>query len=193
MTLAAFAAVALSAQAATITWGLGADVYLMKDGDSYDAAVLATDASFAPADGSYLALVYVGQGVDSFNIANITAASVVASAPYAIDTSMGGVDYNPFTTDTDTTAYEDGASFGVVWFDAGAPGGGKFRNILSIDDGSAFNNTVTIPDMVRGSAGISPAETTNGWGGVLTVTVPEPGIACMALLGIGMMLKRRRA
>ena len=30
-------------------------------------------------------------------------------------------------------------------------------------------------------------------GGDFPVAVPEPSIACMALLGIGMMIKRRRA
>ena len=193
MTFAAFAAVALSAQAATIGWGVGADVYLMEAGKNYTSAVLANEATFAPANGSYLALVYVGQNQDSFDIADITQDSVVATAPYAIDTSMGGVDYDPFEIYTDTTAYSDNASFGVVWFDAGAANGGAFTYLYSIDDGSAFNAATTIADMTRGSADITPAVETNGWGGILTVSVPEPGIACMALIGLGMMIKRRRA
>ena len=198
MTFAAFAAVALSAQAATISWGVGADVYLMETGADFGTALLATESTLAPAAGSYLALVYVGQGQDSFDIGAITQDSVVASAEYAIDTSAGGVDFDPFVTDTRTTAYADGASFGVVWFDAGS---GSFDYIYSIDDGTAFNAATTVSDMIRGSANISPAEITDGWGGILTVkpssepppTVPEPSVALMGLLGLGMMLKRRRA
>ncbi len=192
LAFAAFVAMAVQAQAATISWGLGADVYLMKAGEDYTSAVLADDDS-APevAAGSYLALVYLGQGVDSFNISDITADSVVDTAAYAIDTSMGGVDYKPFQTDTDvndTTKYADGASFGVVWFDGGSS---KFDYIYSIDDGSAFNAGTTIADMTRGSATILPASETQGWGGV--VAVPEPATAALALLGLGMLLKRRRA
>ena len=193
MTLAAFAAVAASAQAATITWGLGADIYLMEKDADIGTAKVAYESSLTPETGSYLALVYVGQGKDSFSIGDITSASVVASASYALDTDGSSyADYDPFSTITTVpaTSYADGASFGVVWYDAAA---GAFDYIYSIDDGSALNQTVTFADMTRGSDGIMPADTTNGYGGVLTVQVPEPGIACMALLGIGMMIKRRRA
>ena len=191
LAFAAVVAIAVQAQAATISWGLGADVYLMKAGEDYTSAVLADDAN-APevAAGSYLALVYLGQGVDTFNISDITDASVVDTSAYAIDTSMGGVDYDPFVKDTivSATTYADGASFGVVWYDAGSS---KFDYIYSIDDGSAFNEGTTIADMTRGSANISPAESTQGWGGV--IAVPEPATAALALLGLGMLLKRRRA
>ena len=196
MTFAAFAAVALSAQAATISWGVGADVYLMETGADFGTALLATESTLAPAAGSYLALVYVGQGQDSFDIGAITQDSVVASAEYGIDTSMGGVDYDPYSTDTITAAYADGASFGIVWFN-----GDSFDYVYSIDDGSAFNGTATIADMVRGSDAILPGADTQGWGGILTVkpssepppVIPEPSVALMGLLGLGMMLKRRRA
>lgn len=80
MILAAFAAVALSAQAATISWGLGADVYLVKASSTdFAADALVPYASGAPTvvAGSYLALVYVGQDTTSFNIADISDTSVV--------------------------------------------------------------------------------------------------------------------
>ena len=199
MTLAAFAAVALSSQAATITWGLGADVYLMETGSDFASAVLAgTDGAPSVADGAYLALVYVGQGVDSFDIGDITGDSVVDSAPFAVDGDGASyADYDPFSTDTRTTAYSDGASFGVVWFD-----GNAFSYVYSIDDGSALNQATTVSDMsTRGSGDIYPAMDTNGYGGILTVkpssepppVIPEPSVALMGLLGLGMMLKRRRA
>ena len=193
MTLAAFAAAALSAQAAAVNWGIGADVYLAKVGEGYESAVLASEASFAPADGSYLALVYVGQNQDSFVLANITAESVVATSPFALDPYDGGCDWSPaeMTADvTDTATYPDGASFAVVWFDKNT---GAFDYIYSIDDGSALNSATTFSDMTRGNDYATPAATTTGFGGVLYVTVPEPGIAAMALIGLGMMIKRRRA
>ena len=193
MTFAAFAAIAVGAQAATINWGLGADVYLIEAGKDFSTAKVAYETTLTPAAGSYLALVYVGQNQDSFDIANINDASVVATSPYAIDTDGSSyADYDPFqeTTQVSASTYADGASFSVVWFDAGS---GTFNYIRSIDDGSNLNSATTFADMTRGSDSINIAENTNGFGGVLTVSVPEPGIACMALLGIGMMIKRRRA
>ena len=192
MTFAAFAAVALSAQAATITWGLGADIYLLEAGKDFSTAKVAYETTLVPESGSYLALVYVGQNQDSFDIANITDASVVDSMAYGLDTDGASyADWDPFQKQAQVSAstYADGASFGVVWFDAGAS---KFLYVQAIDDGSNLNQTVTFADMTRGSDFFMPASNTN-YGGVLTVSVPEPGIACMALLGIGMMIKRRRA
>lgn len=189
----ALAALAVQMQAATINWGLGADVYLMKAGEDYTSAVLGDNAA-APevASGSYLALVYLGNQVNSFDIGDITEDSEVATAPWqGVDTEFGGVDYKPFLTETqvtDTTKYADNSSFAVVWFDGGR---GKYDYIYSIDDGSAFNQGATISDMTRGSKDILPASETQGYGGVLAV--PEPSVAILGLLGLSMLLKRRKA
>ena len=192
MTFALVAAFAVGAQAATIVWGLGADVYLMQNGD-FSTAAVPYETTITPVSGSYLALVYVGQNQDSFDIANITQDSVLATSAYALDTDgLSFADWDPYTTTTQVSAstYADGASFSVVWYDAGS---GKFDYVYSIDDGSALNSATTLADMTRGSDSINIAENTNGFGGVINVTVPEPGIAAMALIGLGMMIKRRRA
>ena len=186
------AAVAVSAQATTLDWGLGGEIYLMEKGKTYADAIIATDAA-APAvpGGAYLALVYVGQNADSFDIGDITASSIKDTMPYAVDTTYGGADYDPYqqTYTISPNDYVNGASFGVVWFN-----GESFDYVYSIDDGSALNWTVTVDDVERSTPdGMLAASYTNGYGGVLTVSVPEPGIACMALLGIGMLIKRRRA
>jgi len=189
----ALSAIAVSTQAAPMTWGLGGEIYLLEEGKSYTEAVIATDAS-APAvpSGAYLALVYVGQNATSFDIADIGASAVKDTMPYAVDTTFGGADYNPYQQDYQVTSaggFSNGASFAVVWYN-----GDSFDYVYSIDNGSALKDVVTIDDLERGTPDpLLPASFTNGYGGVLTVSVPEPGIACMALLGIGMMIKRRRA
>ena len=50
--LLALAAFVADAQAATITWGLGADVYLMKAGEDYSSAVIAYDDAAPTVDAS---------------------------------------------------------------------------------------------------------------------------------------------
>ena len=77
-------------------------------------------------------------------------------------------------------------SFAVVWYT-----GKAFDYIYSIDDGSALNTATTVADMARGNASIEPAATTSGWGGV--VSVPEPSTAMLALAGLALLIKRRRA
>lgn len=124
MTFAVLAAVALSARAATITWGLGGELRLVKgsSSDYLTDAVSSIDAG-APevAAGSYFALVYVGQGQSTFEIGAVTENSIVidsatsekAIAAFAVD-QYGYPD--PFSIDTSTSAFANGASFGVVWF-----------------------------------------------------------------------------
>ena len=201
LTFAALAAFAASAQAATITWGFGGDVYLVKASstDYVGDAIAASDAT-APEvkTGSYLALVYVGQDVTSFNIgdvsvANVTAAGDPATADYAIDSSYFS-DYDPYQLSSITVegAYTTGASFGVVWYDAGRK---KFDYVYSMDDGSALNQTTIITwsgtNSAQAQGDIYACNGTTSYAGVLAV--PEPSTAMLAIAGLAMLLKRRRA
>lgn len=189
LTIIALTALAVQVNAATITWGLGADIYLMKAGEDFSTAKVAYESDLTVDSAAYLALVYVGSNVSTFDVASITSAAVVDSTPYDLDTDNASyADWNPasITTDVLASSYADGSSFAVVWFN-----GKSFDYVYSIDDGSEFNRATTIADMTRGSADIAPAATTSGYGGV--IAVPEPSTAALALAGLALLLKRRKA
>ena len=186
-TLAVLAALAGSAHAAAITWGFGGTVYVAKSvtetavqGDTFTGTV-----PWA------LALVYVGQNQSSFNIDDLTSTSVLDTMDFAVSTSgKSAGKWSPSSKAFSTTAYADNASFAVVLYDAAKS---SFEYIYSgtTSAGSAVTTTTTVADMsARGSATIYG---TGGSGTSGVVAVPEPSVALMGLLGIGMLLKRRRA
>lgn len=181
-------ALMLNASAATINWGFGGDVYLMKNGDDYTSAVLAQNFTGTVPTSAYLALVYVGSNASTFDIASIDESSVVASTPYSISPGEGYCDFNPYSVKTTITAakYSDGDSFAVVWFT-----GSKFDYIYDVADGTAFNQAETVSDIARGNITIDQAGTSSAYGGV--VAVPEPSTAALALAGLALLLKRRKA
>lgn len=185
-TLAVLAMLAGSASAASITWGFGGQVYVSKDGSS---AVLGT--SFTDTVPWSLALVYVGQGKNTFDIGSLTEASVVDSVTYGISTSgKTAGKWNPANKTKDTTAYADGASFAVVLFDTAAK---TFDYIYAgtTSVGNAVKSTTTISDMsARGSGTVWGAGSASGTG---VVVVPEPSTAVLALAGLALLLKRRKA
>ncbi len=191
--LLALAVLAMQSQGATISWGLGADVYLYKQGDSPSTAKIAYESDLSVPSGAYLALVYVGNGVDSFDIGSITAQSVIATSSYAIDTDNSTYcDFDPYLKDSDVSAstYSDGSSFAVVWYD-----GEQFDYVYGVGEG-ALNTAVTIADMARGNVTLDIAANTSGFGGALSAraaSVPEPATGALALAGVALLFRRRKA
>ena len=98
----------------------------------------------------------------------------------------------------DTDNYANGDTFAVLLKYTGASDGKTYWNLSSglialegfaIDPPADANNKTASFSYGKGTDGTLTA----GGGWVAAAAVPEPGIACMALLGIGMMIKRRRA
>ena len=187
--MAAFAALVGSASAAAITWGFGGQVYIAEKGKT---PVLST--TYSGNVDWQLALVYVGQNQSSFDIGDLTADSVVDTMDYAVSTATKTANkWNPATTKTTTTAYADGASFAVVLFE-NAQDSVKFDYVYAFSNGAvgeAVTSATSVSDMsARGTAMLYGAGNSTTAG---VVVVPEPGTAALALLGVGMLLKRRRS
>ena len=193
-TLAVLAALATSAQAASIMWGFGGKVYLNKG----DTTVLATDASApAVANGSYLALVYLGQNVTSYALSDITTANVKDSIDYGIVTtgkSSAIGKWSPNTSTYDDASMVSGASFTVLFYNA-ATSAFDYVYAYSSGKGDAYDSnilTISNDDMARASGAIYATSTTSATvNGV--VAVPEPSTAMLALAGLALLIKRRRA
>ena len=103
-----------------------------------------------------------------------------------------------WTIDTDT--YGNGDTFAVLLKYTGASDGKTYWNLssglvtmsgMALDPPANANNTTASFSYGKGT---DPTLTAGGgWVAAVSTPIPEPGIAAMALLGLGMMLKRRKA
>ena len=128
---------------------------------------------------------------------SFTAATVGTVVDTGTDgTSAVGKLSNFWTIDSDN--YSNGDTFAVLLKYTGASDGKTYWNLssglvtlegFSVDPPTNASNTTASFSYGKGTDGTLTA----GGGWVAAAAVPEPGIACMALLGIGMMIKRRRA
>jgi hypothetical protein len=140
-------------------------------------------------------LVYLGSDT-TMDISKVSSDNVVQTFDFGIYEDGGDAYPDPFTETFDTTKspvdIAAGGNFGVAFFN-----GESYDYVYMTDGsglGSAMTGTVALADV---SATAFPVNHDFSNGGSIAVVapapIPEPGIACMALLGIGMMIKRRKA
>ena len=199
-TLAVLALSAISASAATINWGFGGNTWVSEDGTTSKLAANFTGDKPA----GYLALVYVGQNVTALSdsiLSGLSESSVVegAKSEYKMGTgrnaSVWQID-KPAAT-VSSTKYSIGASFAVLYYN-----GAKFDYVYAANTssgavGSAFTgNVLTLTDVSDNAQAVSIFATrTSGANvaGAIHAAVPEPSTAMLALAGLALLIKRRRA
>ncbi len=182
---------------ATLQWGLAEDSLLYVDDSG--ALKMATDYTGDTAGWEYR-LIYLGAN-DTLSINNGRVnGTAVDSFAYGVYDDNGDAYADPYTQQFSTTGTAtdlDGNAVTIV-------AGGNFG--IAFFDGTAYDYVYTTDGSTRGSAVTSTTSLGNlgatanpvfwdstAGSNIAVVAVPEPGIACMALLGIGMMIKRRRA
>ena len=194
--LAFAAAVAFvgSASAASLSWGWGSgSLFVANEGDSSGVAA----ASFAgDTKGVSLVLVYLGSS-SSFTAADITADKVVDSIAYGFSGDSEESFWNPRTKTfavTETGGYSAGDYFGIA-----LKVGDEYKLALDISDwdNGTLGGTLAPTKAVSSLAANAPLTqlTLTGVSSDMAaaVVVPEPATAALALLGLGMLVKRRKA
>jgi hypothetical protein len=208
MTLAAVAVFASAASASTLTWGYGGGyLYLADFGDEkavgahdFTTGTLSADAKFV--------LVYLGTSStfteDTIKALNNDDSSVVDRLAVGIDydADYGDSYANPMSKSFDVNAstYNEGDWFGVAFFD-----GTSYSALYAVTSytdgtiGSALTPTVQMGSLdatspannrsLLGSDG-GPTDADGYHMAGAYASVPEPSVA---ILGLGMLLKRRRA
>ena len=185
LSIFALAALVSSAQAVGFSWSLSAI--------AFDGSTLKSDT------GLTASLVYLGNGgtlAASYDIASIGSTLDVVDTKSGT-TSKGAISNNyNFDDVADYTTYNGDVYAMLLTYTSG---GKTYYNLSSAtytvsgiaDERSSID--AFKPTAATFAYGTKTEGSTLTAGGGWVAAVPEPGIACMALLGIGMMIKRRRA
>ena len=194
LTIAAFAAFTTAASAASLTWGFGStSLFLAKPGETAGVAAKAFEGEIPT--GMQLVLVYLGSS-SAFDISAVTADKVKDTISYGASGDEEESFWNPGTKTFSVTAagsFSANDYFGIAFYD-----GSKYvaiKDIESFDSGALGGDltpTVQITDLdPTKSFTLTPYSHASD--GAAAVVVPEPSVALLGLLGIGMLIKRRRA
>lgn len=192
---AAIAAMAISSQAASFMWSAGSVV-------QFDGTTLAGNAT------GYL--VYLGTG-DSISASDLftvdyTAPGTIttADAAQSKDTSTGrtagrisSVTYKDELTGDDGHHVYTGAKFGMfIKYNDGKKDWYNFSDTIATittDATGAFEAKTFSFAFDNKTEITSSSQSVSAGSGWYSISVPEPSVAFMGLLGIGMLIRRRKA
>ena len=188
--------IAVSAHATAIKWSVGSFLYGVNDGTATQAYTV--DDGFADdwkAGSPSFVLVYLGVNkaattadkvTTDMIVQNVAASSVINQSTSTSKAGKANVAQTYSASDVVGATYQVFFSYDV-----------KLKDIYT-DSGmtTVAKNVVTISQdqtTEAFSAAPSPLYAAGGSGTSSYVAVPEPAVALLGLLGIGMLIKRRRA
>ncbi len=188
MTLAAVAAMAISAQAVTIKWGSGGQINVVED-----PAALLVNSSLAGI--SAIGLFYLGNTGGTL----LTASELTAADAIATSSTVGTK-----STTSSTFTVQSFTAYGITAGDIVA--GDVFAVFFVYNDDSvsqfftsaalttAFNSTYTFTGAETDSTvGIAAYGNVTGAAPVyVPAPVPEPATAALAIAGLAMLIRRRK-
>ncbi len=185
-------------QAATLNWGVDMNslLYVTEDGSSVTMA----NSYSGDTTGWQFCLVYLGTS-QTIDISSVSSSTVVDSFDYAVypdgDDAYLDEFSSSFVTTGKATALDDnhteinisaGDYFGIVFFN-----GESYSQISTVEGGEikgSFSETKALSNL---SATANPVNLFVETEGIAVSSVPEPSVAILGLLGLGMLIKRRRA
>jgi len=180
LTLTALAALAITAPAASIQWNLS----LGRSGFIADSTGAAMNGNL------YLVLT---SSADTLAAAVETDKFVDTLSSVALDSMVltNGKNTTTKTTTSPSLVADTQYSFSLVVFDTA----NSQYYLSSALTKEAYDESATVvtPTKVTFTAGMVGSSSGATWSSSTPTSVPEPGTAALALLGVGMLLKRRRA
>ncbi len=196
LTFLAALGIAVSAQAVSIQWTAGAKLYGVDDeGNAILAYSNGAMSSAFSANNPAFVLVYLGENATAKSASDVTSSMIVQTVDASsLIVTSGPAGKQGAASVAQSLLVDDvvGATYQVFFLY-----NGEIRDIYTNEGLTAVaKNTTSVSKDGAGAYSAPKLFATGGTGTTpvyVSTAVPEPSVALMGLLGIGMLIRRRKA